>query len=560
MKNKIKQLYTPEGERVLEGEKPYREYPRPQLRRQSFVLLDGEWKMDFGKESYKIQVPFCPESALSGIGRIFDRAPQYTYRKSFSLPENFNRGRVILHFGAVDQICECCVNGTHVGGNIGGYNSFEFDITDALKEGENTVSLYVCDDLDNAVLPYGKQTNKRGGMWYTPVSGIWQSVWLESVPENYVRNIKIEATLDTARIKFEGCDEGSVTYVDGDTEKTVEFAGGVVIIKPENVKTWTPDTPNLYEIKVKCGEDEFESYFALREITTRTVDGIPRICLNGEPVFLNGLLDQGYFPDGIFTAASDECYKNDILTAKSLGFNTLRKHIKVEPEAFYYYCDKLGMIVVQDMVNNGKYSFLRDTAFPTAGVKALNDRRMHRSKKSREAFIDGMIKTVNQLYNHPCICMWTIFNEGWGQFTADEMYHALKKMDSSRIIDTASGWFRPKDSDVVSEHVYFKKIRIKSNNSRPVFLSEFGGYSYKVDGHIFNLGNNYGYGSAKSAEELEKMLRELYCEQVIPNIKNGLSGAILTQITDVEDETNGLITYDRRVVKIKEPLPEITIK
>ena len=553
------QLFTPEGERVMGGEKPYREYPRPQLRRESFISLDGEWELEFCGEKYNIQVPFCPESVLSGIGRVLDRNPKYTYKKVFSLPDGFNRGRVILHFGAVDQICECKVNGKNVGGNTGGYNSFEFDITEALCDGENTIELYVEDNLDNAILPYGKQTNKRGGMWYTPVSGIWQSVWIESVPEKYVRKIEITSTLDTARIKFHGVDAGSVTYLDGDSEKTLEFSGGVAIIKPENVKLWTPDEPNLYEFTVKCGEDEFDSYFALREISVKKVDGTPRICLNGEPIFLNGLLDQGYFPDGIFTAASDEGYKNDIMTAKKLGFNTLRKHIKVEPEVFYYYCDKYGMIVVQDMVNNGKYSFLRDTVLPTVGMKSLSDRGLHRNKKSRDAFVDSMIKTVNQLKNHPCICMWTIFNEGWGQFSADEMYPVLKKLDPTRIIDTASGWFRPKRSDVVSEHIYFKKVKIKKNDSRPVFLSEFGGYSHKVEGHIFNLGNNYGYGSAKTAEEFEKMLRDLYTEQVIPNIKNGLSGAILTQITDVEDETNGLITYDRRVVKLKESVPEIKI-
>ncbi len=553
--NKTMQLYTPEGERVLGGAKPFREYPRPQLRRESFISLDGEWELEFCGEKYKIEVPFCPESVLSGIGKVLDKAPRYIYRKSFSLPQGWCVGRVILHFGAVDQICECKINGKNAGGNIGGYNSFEFDITDSLCDGENTIELYVEDNLDNAVLPYGKQTNKRGGMWYTPVSGIWQSVWLESVPKNYVRKIEITTTLDSARIKFYGCDEGKITFVDGDIEKTEEFSGGVAIIKPELIKLWTPDTPNLYEFTAKCGEDCFNSYFALREISTKAVDGTPRICLNGEPVFLNGLLDQGYFPDGIFTAASDECYKNDILTAKRLGFNTLRKHIKVEPEVFYYYCDKYGMIVVQDMVNNGKYGFFRDTALPTVGMKSLSDKILHTNAKSREAFIDGMIKTVNQLKNHPCICMWTIFNEGWGQFCADEMYSVLKKMDSTRIIDSASGWFRPKNSDVISEHVYFKKIKIKNKKrERPVFLSEFGGYSHKVEGHIFNLDNNYGYGSAKTAEEFEKMLRDLYCKQVVPNIKNGLSGAILTQITDVEDETNGLITYDRKVVKIKEPV------
>ena len=365
--------------------------------------------------------------------------------------------------------------------------------------------------------------------------------------------------MSSARIEFDGIDSGIVTFTDGDEVRRESFSCGVAMIKVNDPKFWTPDTPYLYDFTVECGKDKFSSYFALREVSVKTVDGTPRICLNGKPIFLNGLLDQGYFPDGIFTAASDECYENDILIAKKLGFNTLRKHIKVEPEVFYYYCDKLGMIVAQDMVNNGRYSFFRDTALPTIGMKSFCDKGLHKNQKSRDAFIDSMIKTVNQLYNHPCICLWTIFNEGWGQFCADEMYPVLRKMDSTRVIDTASGWFRPKKSDVVSEHIYFKKVKIKKNATRPVFLSEFGGYSHKVEGHIFNLGNNYGYGSAATVEEFEKMLHDLYTEQVIPNVKNGLSGAILTQITDVEDETNGLITYDRKVVKVKNPLPEIEI-
>ncbi len=561
MKNKTVQLYTPEGERVMRGDAPFREYPRPLLKRESFLSLDGIWALEFGGEKREILVPFSPESVLSGIGEVLGESVKYVYRKGFSLPQGFNRGRVILHFGAVDQVCECYINGKSVGGNVGGYNSFSFDITDALCDGENEICLHVTDDLDSAICPYGKQKNARGGMWYTPTSGIWQSVWLESVPENYVRGIKITSTVDSVRIAIEGADSGSITYFDGGTEKCVEFTGGVAVISPESRLLWTPDEPNLYEFSVKCGDDEFKSYFALREISTRVIDGVPRICLNGEPIFLNGLLDQGYFPDGILTAPDDECYKNDILTAKKLGFNTLRKHIKVEPEVFYYYCDKYGMIVVQDMVNNGKYSFMRDTALPTAGFKGLSDKRRHRNEKSREAFVDGMIKTVHQLESHPSICMWTIFNEGWGQFCADEMYGVLRKMDTTRIIDTASGWFRPKRSDVVSEHIYFKKVKIKDKKrEKPVFLSEFGGYSYKVEGHIFNLDNNYGYGSAKSAEEFEEMLKRLYADEVIPNVKNGLCGAILTQITDVEDETNGLVTYDRRVVKIKEPLPSIEVK
>ncbi|MBO5327307.1 MAG: glycoside hydrolase family 2, partial [Clostridia bacterium] len=296
-------------------------------------------------------------------------------------------------------------------------------------------------------------------------------------------------------------------------------------------------------------KDTVSSYFACRTVCVGNVQGVPRLLLNGKPYFFHGLLDQGYFPDGIFTPAHPSRYEKDILFAKSLGFNTLRKHIKIEPEQFYYDCDRLGMIVFQDMVNNGDYSFLRDTALPTLGFKRRNDKHLHQNTASRDAFLCAMDETVKALYNHPCICYWTIFNEGWGQFDGDAAYRRLRALDDSRIIDTASGWFTVKESDVDSPHVYFKPVKCRPAG-KPMILSEFGGYSLAAQGHVFNPDKSYGYRKFKNEADLQRALTELYEREILPAARAGLSGAIYTQIADVEDEINGLVTYDRKHVKV----------
>jgi len=291
------------------------------------------------------------------------------------------------------------------------------------------------------------------------------------------------------------------------------------------------------------------SYFACRTLSVGEVKGVPRLLLNGKPYFFHGLLDQGYFPDGIFTPAHPSRYEKDILAAKALGFNTLRKHIKIEPEQFYYDCDRLGMIVFQDMVNNGHYSFLRDTALPTLGLKRRNDRRLHRDGATRAAFLAAMEQTVTALANHPSICYWTVFNEGWGQFDSTAAFERLRALDSTRFIDTASGWFYPEKSDVESPHVYFKPVKCRPNK-RPLVLSEFGGYSLAVRDHIFNPNKVYGYRKFKDKKAFQAALLALYENEILPAVKEGMSGAIYTQITDVEDEINGLYTYDRKHCKV----------
>ena len=442
----------------------------------------------------------------------------------------------------MDQIADIYVNHQHLCHHVGGYESFTVDITDALQE-DNELIVRAVDDLRTPLLPYGKQTLKRGGMWYTPVSGIWQTVWLESVPENYIRKLNIEIRGTSVTISTEPAMDGTVT-IDG----LGQFPLGAVIA-PEEPHLWSPEDPHLYRFTVETAQDRVDSYFALRTLEVKEMDGYHRLCLNGKPYFFHGLLDQGYWPDGLLTAPAPEAYEFDILEMKRLGFNTLRKHIKVEPEQFYYDCDRLGMIVFQDMVNNGDYSFFRDTALPTVGIQKLDDRNLHRDEATRKVFLDSMESTVNQLKNHPCICYWTIFNEGWGQFDSDNVCDRFRKLDSTRFIDSTSGWFRRSNTDVDSRHVYFKPIKL-AGKDKPLVLSEFGGYSYKPEGHVFNVEQTYGYGKFENQQDFAAAVEKLYLEQVLPAYRKGLCAAIYTQVSDVEDETNGLLSYDRKISKL----------
>ena len=537
------QLYTIHGEQ-LNGI-PWDIYPRPQMRRDSYFNLNGMWDLTVEDECYQIQVPFCPESILSNVNQHFSEGKTLIYRRTFQLPHDFNQGRVILHIGAADQICEVYLNETLIGRHEGGYTAFHFDISDTLEE-DNLLEIHCVDNLNDQSFPYGKQTLKRGGMWYTPVSGIWQSVWLESVPNEAIESIKIENRGTSVHLSIQPALDGMVK-VDGLGEYPLKE--GKVMIQPENPHLWSPEDPYLYDFQIMTKEDCVQSYFAIRYIETKVYNGIPRLCLNGKPYFFHGLLDQGYVPDGIYTPASPQCYADDIIAMKKLGFNTLRKHIKVEPEEFYYQCDKLGMIVFQDMVNNGDYNFLRDTAIPTIRIQKRNDMKMHTDSKTRERFIQSMKETIHQLYNHPCILYWTIFNEGWGQFHSDELYHQARSLDDTRIIDTTSGWFRRNKTDVESLHIYFGPWNQIHPYQKPLVLSEFGGYTYPVEGHLFNPDHAYGYKACKSREEFQSQIIQLYQTKILTSIEKGLCGAICTQISDVEDEINGFLTYDRKVCK-----------
>lgn len=550
---------------------PWNVYPRPALKRDEWLCLNGDsWNISFDGYSGKINVPFCPESELSGVKMRPKYGEIMIYRRSFSVPEAWNGKRLLLHFGAVSRLAKVFVNGTLLGSHENSYLPFTIDITGACLDpetgrflDENELELRVINDISHKH-PWGKQKEKRGGMWYTPVSGIWQTVWLEPVPEQYIQGLDIDLGIAfdsgasplsaSVSIKLQGVSEGSV-LLEG---KRFGADNGEVRIEIENPRLWSPEDPQLYEFTAESGEDRVQSYFALRSISARDIKGKKRLCLNDKPYFFNGLLDQGYWSEGIYTPAGPEGFEKDILAMKSLGYNTLRKHIKVEPQLWYYLCDKLGMAVFQDMVNCGDYVFLRDTGLPTINIQKLDDRMLNRDKETRANFLEAMEETVRLLKNHPSIVLWTIFNEGWGQFCADEAYERMKDLDNRRIIDATSGWFHQKKSDVDSLHIYFKKLRM-GREKLPQLLSEFGGYVWKLDEHSFNKEKTYGYKILKDRESYIDALKSLYLDQLLPLAREGLCGAIYTQVSDVEDETNGLFTYDREVLKVEpEDLKGIT--
>ena len=543
----MQKLYTTEGRSLPEV--PWDRYPRPQMVREDWLCLNGSWELTVVNTrgqalSTAICVPFCAESLLSGLKTPPATGDRLEYRRCFSVPDTWRGKRVLLHFGAVMRDAVVTVNGRELLRHENGYLPFSADITDKLRPGENELCVQVVNDLDRRY-PWGKQSRKRGGMWYTPCSGIWQTVWLEPVPERFIEGLRIQSGADWVEIEAEHVQDG-VIELDGQSYPLHDGRARLTICDP---RLWSPEDPYLYRFSLTSGADRVRSYFALRTLTTETVNGIPRLCLNGKPYFFHGLLDQGYWSDGLYTPAAPEAYEKDILAMKSLGFNTLRKHIKIEPEQFYYDCDRLGMIVFQDMVNNGDYRYVRDTVLPNLHFQRRRDRRLNPDPEARKIFCKAMEETVRALSNHPCICLWTIFNEGWGQFCADDAYRQLKALDGSRWIDSTSGWFHQKESDVDSLHIYFDKLHL-GKEKKPQLLSEFGGLVWKSPEHSFNLERTYGYRKYETREDFVKELRELYLS-LLPLVKAGLCGAIYTQVSDVEDETNGLMTFDRELMKLR---------
>ena len=524
--------------------------PRPQLRRASFLPLSDGWTL----EGRPIRVPWPPQAALSGYsGRVGD---VLHYETHFTLPEDFlpPKHRLLLHFGAVDQAAEVWLNGVPAVRHEGGYLPFSADITSALRKGENRLTVTATDTLSHKY-PYGKQHKRPHGMWYTPVSGIWQAVWLEAVPERgAVASLRM--TPDLAGVTLE-TDCGGVEYTvdiplgNGRTV-TVRSKEKSLRIDIPAPRLWSPEDPYLYRFTVTTETDRVESYFALRTVTREERGGRLRICLNGRPVFLHAVLDQGYFPDGLFLPSAPEAYERDILRMKELGFNTLRKHVKIEPEAFYHACDRLGMLVLQDMVNSGGYGYLRDTVIPNFVSRRRSDLGGGGSEKRKAFFERHCLDTVAHLQNHPCIVGWTIFNEGWGQYDSDRICRLLKGADPARFFVSASGWFAQEEGDVESEHIYFSSRVLEG--TRPgkfLLLSECGGFPLRVEGHTARDRKSYGYGGqARTPGELTGRVQGLYDDMVLPSVPKGLCGCIYTQLSDVEGENNGLYTYDRQVRKV----------
>ena len=566
--------------RELNKEMPLSEYPRPQMQRDSYFCLNGIWEYaiypsnsEFKGYEGDIVVPFSPECLLSGVNRTVTPEDTLYYRKKFNFKKSSDR--VILHFGAVDYKCEVTVNGKVFGTHVGGYYPFQVDITKAVKDGENEITLKVTDPSEMSSQASGKQTSKRGNIWYSTQSGIWQTVWIEEVPENYIKSVKLTPDIDNDLLKVEIEGEGklgeiSLVALDGEKELcSVTTTANTAVIKLTSYEKWTPENPKLYDLVIKTKDDEIKSYFGMRKFSIGKDDkGFTRLMLNNEPYFQNGLLDQGYWSDGMYTAPSDEALIYDIQTMKDMGFNMLRKHIKIEPLRWYYHCDRLGMLVWQDMINGGDvYNNAATTILPafglatglkkTLGVKDTKENYKlfsREDKKGRDEYYTDAKRMIDGLYNVVSICLWVPFNEGWGQFDSVKAAKFFLENDPTRIIDHASGWHDQGAGDINSFHIYFTPFffpKYGKNDDRAICLTEFGGYSMSIDGHRFNTEKTFGYRIYKSRAALEKALEVLYIKRLLPLIsKKGLSALVYTEVSDVEDETNGLLTYDREIIKV----------
>ncbi len=553
-------LLTKYGESLQENN-VLPQYPRPQLRRDSYINLNGLWHYAITDseempQSFpgEILVPFPIESVLSRVGKTLTAKQLLWYHRTFSLDSSFNRGIVRLNFGAVDQLCKVYLNGQLVAEHEGGYLPFSVDITECLQP-ENELVVCVRDLTDSSHYARGKQSSNRGGIWYTPISGIWQTVWLESFDKEHIEDLKIDIDYDNQllKLKVNGTAEKYDVTVRSDKKVIARGVGTDCIeLHISDMHSWSPEDPFLYDLTVECPNDRVESYFAMRKFSIGCdKTGKNRLLLNNQPYFHKGVLDQGYYSDGIYTPADYRQIEDDILMLKEMGFNTIRKHIKIEPMMFYYYCDKLGMLVWQDMVSGGgQYSFAVIAALPFIG-KTLKDSHYRlfarKSEQSRQCYRQELEETVKHLYNVPSLALWVPFNEGWGQFDALENEKLLRSLDSSRIIDHASGWHDQKGGDLSSKHIYFGKIAFEPDE-RVWALTEYGGYNWMIPGHVYN-NSNYGYKGFSNQTDLQAAFLMLHSEQIVPLIAEGLSATIYTQLSDVEDEVNGLVTYDRRVIK-----------
>lgn len=554
------------------GKIPHLEHPCPQAMRESVECLNGEW--DFyklgadGKRSFegKILVPFSPETLHSGVaaGFTLKADEKLVYTRVVQVPEKWLDGIVRLHFGAVDSECEVLVNGEKAGAHKGGFTAFSMDIQAFLKVDENELKVICADRAIEYGGARGKQLEKRGGIWYTPQSGIWQTVWIERMPKAYIETPKIftDASQKTVRIVGEKDEEREIAVFDGDREILRKIYRKEITLSYD-FELWSPENPKLYDFTItnEAG-DKLQSYFGVRSFgKTRDKNGKMRLTLNGKPYFFNGVLDQGYWSDGMLTYPSDKAAIDELQMLKAMGFNTVRKHIKIEPMRWYYHCDRLGLVVWQDFVNGGgEYKFTHIAAFPFLGIKHKDDDYKYFARENgagRAEFAEMVDETLAQLGNCTCIGVWVPFNEGWGQFDSAFWTEYVRGKDNTRIIDSVSGWHDQGvgKTELKSLHTYYTPLKVPKDK-RAVVLSEFGGYSRKIDGHVFDSEKEFGYKKFKTDEDLLEALKTLYLKKLKPLIAKGLCGAIYTQVSDVEEEINGLTTYDRKIVKV--PIEEMS--
>ncbi len=615
----LNRLFTPWGEK-LDKQNVLKEYPRPQFVRDSYVNLNGFWDYCIVPEAEgseipeddimegKILVPFSPESMLSEVERRLEPDQYLWYKRELpTLTRTMTGSRFLLHFGAVDQFADIYVNDRLIGSHSGGYLPFTADITgfltfseDGLSAAGNRLAVRVKDTSDSSYHSRGKQTLHRGGMYYTAQSGIWQTVWIEEVPATYIREIHIrpEEDLHTVSIEVSTNRPSKVTLkapgqemvkspASSDSYETVFAADSSFSsdtypsMGEENIGTgysyyhfkltfkephlWSPEDPYLYPLHIEAGEDKVRSYFAMRFFSTEKDDmGITRFCLNHKPYFLMGVLDQGYWPDGLYTAPSDEALIFDIKEMKRLHFNMMRKHIKIESARWYYHCDRLGMIVWQDMVSGGSsyakpvVSYL-PTLFPKVFGRMNDGPAYYKtfsrgSAEGRSEWLREMQNTIRYLYNVPSIGTWVLFNEGWGQFNAAGATVMAKELDDSRPIDQASGWFDEGSGSFRSVHNYFRPLSVEiDKEGRAFVISEYGGLTCHIDGHS-SVDRVYGYKKFDTLDAFGVAYYNLINASLKPLISKGLSGAVYTQVSDVEEEVNGLMTYDRKITKINPDL------
>lgn len=559
------------------GTIPHAEHPTPQNMRENWLCLNGEWNLQklspLGERNYngKILVPFSPETLNGGCGENFTLGEKETliYTRTFTLTKAQTAGKIRLHFGAVDSECTVFLNGKTVGKHVGGFTPFAFDATDFLQTGENEIIVRVTDEATRNGGARGKQNDRRGGIWYTPQSGIWQTVWLEFMPKSSIENVKITPDVENGvvRISFD-CEEETCVCAFDDGKEVLRVVGKNQVQLCYPFVLWSPENPKLYDlILTNSSGDEVRSYFGFRSFSIVTDEtGKKRLGLNGKPYFYNGVLDQGYWSDGMLTYPSDKAIVDELTTLKNMGFNTVRKHIKIEPMRWYYHCDRLGLVVWQDLVNGGgAYQFTHVAMFPFLGFHHRDDDYKYFAREDeskREEFKNEAFETINALYNCVSVGVYVPFNEGWGQFDSKLIADMVASFDKTRIIDSVSGWHDQgvKNTTIKSLHTYYTPLKVP-RDPRPVVLSEFGGYSWKIDGHVFDAKKEFGYKKFRGADKYIKALEKLYLKKLLPLIQKGLSGAIYTQVSDVEEEINGLFTYDRKVQKIPtEKMREINDK